>query len=65
MCKGCNRIIGICDIGCKFGWRDVYCYKGIWLINIKVKFKIKFIICSLKWSILVVFFIIMKIRLIK
>lgn len=35
ICKGCNRIIGICDNGCKFGWRDIYCYKGVCFINIK------------------------------
>lgn len=35
-CKGCNRTTGICDTGCKPGWRDIYCHKGICLINITV-----------------------------
>lgn len=35
-CKGCNRTTGICDTGCEPGWRDIYCHKGICLINIKV-----------------------------
>lgn len=33
-CNGCNRKTGICDTGCKPGWRDVYCHKGICFINI-------------------------------
>lgn len=28
-CNGCNRTTGICDTGCKPGWRDIYCHKGI------------------------------------
>lgn len=40
-CKGCNKTTGICDTGCKPGWRDIYCHKGIFFqqyqaINIKV-----------------------------
>lgn len=38
-CKGCNRTTGICDIGCKPGWRDIYCHKGIFF-NIHVKLKL-------------------------
>lgn len=57
MCKDCNRIIGICDIGCKFGWRDIYCYKGIFF-NIYVKFKL--IWNCLNWCILFILIMISK-----
>lgn len=37
-CKGCNRTTGICDIGCKSGWRDIYCHKGIFFhIHVQLK----------------------------
>lgn len=27
-CKSCNKMSGICNNGCKPGWRGIYCQEG-------------------------------------
>lgn len=29
MCNSCNKIIGVCDNGCYFGWRGSFCEEGL------------------------------------
>lgn len=64
-CTGCNRTSGVCDTGCKPGWRDLYCHKGICLINVKVQIILKHNTCSLNWIISVISFTTMKTKVIK
>lgn len=28
-CYGCNNINGVCDSGCRPGWRGDYCHEGL------------------------------------
>lgn len=28
-CYGCNNINGVCESGCKPGWRGEYCHEGL------------------------------------
>lgn len=30
-CHGCNHINGLCDSGCKPGWRGDYCHEGLFI----------------------------------
>lgn len=30
-CYGCNNINGVCDSGCKPGWRGGFCHEGLFI----------------------------------
>lgn len=27
-CNGCNKVTGVCDKGCKPGWKGIYCHES-------------------------------------
>lgn len=31
ICRSCNKMIGICDFGCYFGWKGFFCYESIFI----------------------------------
>lgn len=31
ICRSCNKIIGICDVGCYFGWKGFFCYECMFI----------------------------------
>lgn len=38
-CQGCNNVNGVCDTGCKTGWKGVYCHEGLLVQHYLMKMK--------------------------